>query len=391
MEKINLKGLSLRELQEFAESLGEKPYRGQQLYIWLYGKGAKSFAEMTDISKSFRAILEQRARIDSLEVVKKEQSARDGTTKFLLKLSDGLLIESVLIPPEKPARDSGSRQAGADLPASEKRLTLCVSTQVGCPLDCKFCATGTMGFYRNLTAGEIVDQVIQAQNHAPRRISNVVFMGMGEPMLNYENVMMSVEVLNSEMSFHIGARHITVSTAGYADHIQRMADEERKIKLALSLHSLDNEKRTALMPITKKYSVSSLLDAMEYYYRKTRLRPTFEYILFDGFNDTDQDIQRLIDVSKRFPCKVNVIPYHSIAFTQPDPAGISSKLQPTPGRRVEEFVDTLHGENITVMIRSSAGEDINAACGQLAVQEERNSQRQRQAVLAAVPIHQLTS
>ncbi len=354
-EKTNLKGLTVSELQEFVQSLGEKKYRARQIFTWLYGKRAQSFAEMTDISKDFRTVLEGIATIDNLRIVAKEVSKRDGTTKFLFELSDGLKIESVLIPPEKES------------PAAEKRLTLCISTQVGCPLDCKFCATGTMGFLRNLTAGEIIDQVIQAQNESPRRITNLVFMGMGEPMLNYDNVMKAVEILNHDDSLNIGARHMTISTAGYADKIRQMADEGRKVKLALSLHSLDNAKRTQLMPITKKFSVDELMDAMEYYYRKTRFRPTFEYIPFDGFNDTDADAERLIKVSRRFPCKVNIIPFHSIEFTHP--SGFAATLRPSPRKRMEEFVDKLRKANLTVMIRSSAGEDIQAACGQLAVEE----------------------
>jgi 23S rRNA (adenine2503-C2)-methyltransferase len=192
-------------------------------------------------------------------------------------------------------------------------------------------------------------------------------MGMGEPMLNYDNVMKAVEILNHDDSLNIGARHMTISTAGYADKIRRMADEGRKVKLALSLHSLDNAKRAQLMPITKKFSVEELMDAMEYYYRKTRFRPTFEYIPFDGFNDTDADAERLIKISRRFPCKVNIIPFHSIQFTHP--SGFAATLRPSPRKRMEEFVEKLRKANLTVMIRSSAGEDIQAACGQLAVAE----------------------
>jgi 23S rRNA (adenine2503-C2)-methyltransferase len=358
-DKTNLKGLTVSELEDFVQSLGEKKYRARQMFTWLYGKRAQSFAEMTDISKDFRSVLEGVATIENLRIVASEVSKRDGTTKYLFELSDGLNIESVLIPPERNS------------PAAEKRLTLCISTQVGCPLDCKFCATGTMGFFRNLTAGEIVDQVIQAQNQSPRRITNVVFMGMGEPMLNYENVMKAVEILNADDSLNIGARHMTISTAGYADKIRQMADEGRKVKLALSLHSLDNAKRTQLMPITKKFSVDELMDAMEYYYRRTRHRPTFEYILFDGFNDTDADAQRLINVSKRFPCKINIIPFHSFAFTHPDPSAFAATLRPSSRKRMEEFVERLRRAHLTVMVRSSAGEDINAACGQLAVEERR--------------------
>jgi len=218
-----------------------------------------------------------------------------------------------------------------------------------------------------------VDQVIQAQRQAPRRITNLVYMGMGEPMLNYENVMKSVDILTDDRSLNIGARHITISTAGYADRIRQMADENRRVKLALSLHSLDNEKRTKLMPITKKFSVDELIEALEYYYRKTRHRPTFEYIPFDGFNDTADDIKLFVKLSKRIPCKVNIIPFHSIDFTAP--SGFGATLKPTPRVRLEEFAQALREANITVMVRSSAGEDIEAACGQLAVEEDRSAKR----------------
>lgn len=352
-DRTNLKGLTVSELQEVVQSLGEKKYRARQIFTWLYGKGAQSFAEMTDISKDFRNVLESVATIENLHIVAKEVSERDGTTKFLFELSDGLKIESVLIPAEKES------------PAAEKRLTLCISTQVGCPLDCKFCATGTMGFLRNLTAGEIVDQVIQAQNESPRRITNIVFMGMGEPMLNYDNVMKAVEILNAENGPAIGSRHITISTAGYADRIRQMADEDRKVKLALSLHSLDDRKRSLIMPLNRKFNVAAVLDALEYYYGKTHRRPTFEYILFEGFNDTADDVRRLIAVCRRIPCKINIIPFHSIEFTHP--RGIAGALRPASRERIEAFARQLRDANITVMVRSSAGEDIAAACGQLAL------------------------
>jgi 23S rRNA (adenine2503-C2)-methyltransferase len=360
-EKTNLKGLTLSELEQFVESLGEKKYRARQIFTWLYGKRARSFEEMSDISKKFRFMLSETATIENLELVTKQVSSLDETTKFLFKLSDGLIIESVLIPAEEAS------------PTAGKRLTLCISTQVGCPLDCKFCATGTMGFFRNLTTGEIVDQVLQAQNYSLQGITNIVYMGMGEPMLNYENVMKSVELLNSENGPAIGSRHITISTAGYADQIRRMGDEDRKVKLALSLHSLDNEKRKLIMPITKKHSVPALLDAIQYYYHKTRRRPTLEYILFDRFNDTEADLKSLVAVSKRIPCKVNVIPFHSIDFTRP--SGVAVTLKPTPRPRMDEFVQGLRDAHVTVMVRSSAGEDIDAACGQLAVQEKAGKKR----------------
>jgi len=344
------------ELETFVQSVGEKKYRAAQLYAWLYAKHADTFDEMSNISKEFRDLLKQTATIEQIQLIASNSSQKDGTTKFLFRLSDGLLIESVLIPPEK------------DSPSADQRLTLCLSTQVGCPLDCKFCASGTMGFTRDLSASEILDQVIQSQRNSRRRITNIVYMGMGEPMLNYENVMKSVEITTSDRSLNISARRITISTAGYADKIRRMADDRRKVKLALSLHSLDNEKRTKLMPITKKFPVNELVDSLEYYYKRTRQRPTLEYILFDGFNDRNEDIQLLARLSRRVPSKVNLIPFHSIEFTRP--AGFAASLRPASAERLEEFAQRLRTANVTVMIRSSAGEDINAACGQLAVREQ---------------------
>jgi len=359
MIKKNLKGLDLAELQAFVEELGEKKFRASQLYSWLYAKGAQSFDEMTDISKDFRTVLSQISYITNLQVETQSVST-DSTTKYLFKLNDDLAIESVLIPSTKKSSEE------------EKRLTLCVSTQVGCPLDCKFCATGRMGFTRNLTAGEIVDQVIQIQRNSQKRITNLVYMGMGEPMLNYDNVMKSIDIINDDHGLNIGTRHITISTAGYADKICQLADEKRSVKLALSLHSLDNDKRTKLMPITKKYSVDELIKALEYYYHKTHRRPTFEYILFDNFNDTAADIKLFIKLSRKIPCKVNLIPFHSIAFMQP--SGFGASLKPTSVPRIEAFADALRKADIIVMVRGSSGQDINAACGQLAVIESKPKQ-----------------
>lgn len=355
MKKKNLKGLTLDELRTFVESLGEPPYRATQLFSWIYEKKAASFEEMSDISREFRAALAKAATLDGLRIAERQASPSDGTLKILFELADGKKIESVLIPPERAK-------------SPERRLTLCVSTQVGCPLDCAFCATGAMGFSRNLTSGEIVDQVLHAQKISPRRITNLVFMGMGEPMLNYDNVMTAVDLLNDDRSLNIGAKHITVSTAGYPERIRQLADEKRGIKLALSLHSVDNEKRAALMPITRKYSVSSLLDALEYYWKTLRRRPTIEYILFDGFNDTQEDIRKLVALSRRIPSKVNIIPFHSIASVHP--TGFAAGLRPSSPRRIQEFAQRLSDDHVTVMVRRSAGQDIDAACGQLAVKDQ---------------------
>jgi 23S rRNA (adenine2503-C2)-methyltransferase len=358
MAKRNLKGLTLAELQSFVGEVGEKKYRAAQLYGWLYASAAQSFDEMTSISKGFRTLLNQIAVISNIQLATRSVS-RDGTIKYLFRLEDTATIESVLIPSTVKSVED------------RERLTLCVSTQVGCPLACAFCATGSMGFTRNLTTGEIVDQVLQVQRDIQKRITNLVYMGMGEPMLNYDNVMKSVDLINDDRGLNIGARHITISTAGYADKIRQIADEDRHVKLALSLHSLENDKRVKLMPITKKYSVDDLVDAIEYYYHKTRRRPTFEYVLFDGFNDTAADIKLFVKLGKKIPCKVNLIPFHSIAFMHP--SGIGASLKPAPVQRIEAFADALRKADITVMVRSSSGQDINAACGQLAVLEAKTN------------------
>jgi 23S rRNA (adenine2503-C2)-methyltransferase len=366
LQKRNLKGLTLKELQEFAVSMDEPAFRGKQLFDWLYRKEATSFAEMTSLSKNFRAKLDNVATIENLRFVEDRHSPVDGTTKFLFELSDGKRIESVLIPSDPADDDNKGLHKRA-------RLTLCVSTQVGCPLDCAFCATGTMGFTRNLTTGEIIDQVFQARRISRDRITNLVYMGMGEPLMNYDSVMRSVEIVTGGMG--IAARRITVSTAGWADRIKQMADEHRKVKLAVSLHSLDDRLRTELMPINKKFSLERLIDAVQYYYRKTKLRVTYEYILFDGLTDREEDLRNLVNLSKVVPCKINIVPFHSIDFTKPE--GFSAFLKPTPSRRAEQFIQKLRNAHVTVFVRSSAGEDIDAACGQLAILNPKHTQKRK--------------
>lgn len=350
----NLLGLTRDELAEFAESNGQPRYRGRQLFGWLYTRGATSFSQMTDLGKAFREQLATGASVSGIALVAQRQSARDKTTKFLFALHDGLRIESVLIPP------ASAFQPGYDFPEDEqRRLTLCVSTQVGCPLDCKFCATGTMGYRRNLTAGEILDQFLQVRRVVKKKITNVVFMGMGEPLMNYDNVMKAVDIFSAGLG--IGVRRITVSTAGWAENIRRMGEEGRKTKLALSLHSAVDATRTTLMPIAKKFSLKQLQNALEYYYRKTKQQVTYEHIFFDGVNDTEAEVQALIRFTRFIPCKLNVIPFHSISFT--GVGGEGANLSPSP--RMSEMVERLRASNITVMVRSNSGEDIEGACGQL--------------------------
>lgn len=342
----------------------------------MYTKEARSFDEMSSLPGTLRTKLSGLATIDSLQAVEHRKSLADGTTKFLFQLADGKRIESVLIPPRTAFR---SPEAGEE--EEQKRLTLCVSTQVGCPLDCAFCATATMGFHRNLSPGEIVDQVLQAKSIAETRITNIVYMGMGEPLMNYDSVMKSIEIITTGMK--IAARRITVSTAGWVPKIRQMADEGRKVKLAISLHTLDSAARSGLMPVNAKFGLADLLDAARYYYRKVKQRVTFEYILFDGWNDREEDIARLIKLAKSVPCKINIIPFHSILFTKP--AGLAASLHPTPPEKADLFVRRLREAHITVFVRSSAGEDIDAACGQLAVRMERRTRAGKTLVHRARP------
>ncbi len=340
-------------------SLGEPSFRARQLHSWLYARRAESFEEMTTLGRELRARLAEATCLRTLSLLDAQHSA-DGTIKFLFRTNDGYNIESVLIPSE--ARDD------QDEP---KRRTICISTQVGCPLDCKFCATASMRLKRNLRAGEIVEQFLMVQRHSGESITNIVYMGMGEPMLNYENVFRSAEIFTDPENRLVSARHITISTSGLPHAIKRMADEGQRVKLAISLHALTNGMRSELMPINRRYDLQELMDAVEYYYRKTRQPVTYEYILFDGWNDTDADVRRLARITRRVPSKVNVIPFHEIEFT--NPTGISARLKATPREKFDLFIAKLRDAGVTVMIRSSSGEDIDAACGQLAIKHGATS------------------
>lgn len=357
MTRTNIFGKTLDELREEFRSIGLERFRAVQVFFWLYNRGAESFDEMTNLPKTLRKELASHFDVahPQMEI---EQESEDGTRKFLFALNDERKIESVLIPSES-ADD-----------AAPKRLTLCISTQVGCPLNCAFCATASMKLKRNLTVGEILGQYIAVRKRSPKRITNLVYMGMGEPMLNYDATMDSIDLITHETTCGVGAQHITVSTAGVVDGIRRMADEGRKGKLAISLHATTDEFRNKLMPINRKHPLQELVGAAEYYYRKTRRRVTYEYILFDGLNDTLEDARRLAKLCKRVPSKVNIIPFHSIASAFPE--GLPMDLRPSPADRIERFAKHLREQNITVMLRSSSGQDIDAACGQLAVKQDHS-------------------
>ncbi len=359
-EKKPLLGLLPEELTEYCREIGEPRYRAQQIFRRLYAADAEvrvaEFAAMSELPRALREKLTETAQLRALELVRLQEST-DGTKKFLFRLVDGREIETVLIPSEI-VEENGE----------PKRLTICVSTQVGCPLNCQFCATASLKLKRNLTTGEILDQFLTAQQYSTKPITNLVFMGMGEPMLNYDNVMKAVQIFTHESAQLLGPRRITLSTSGLVEGIKRMADENSPIKLALSLHATTDGLRTELMPINKKYNLQMLGNALEYYYRKTGSPITFEYILFEGVNDSDEDARRLQRITRRFPSKVNVIPFHPIDFTNPE--GIAKSLKPTSDAQFQSFIHRLRELDVTVMIRSSSGKDIHAACGQLALAKE---------------------
>lgn len=353
MDKINLKGLSAEEIRDSLGIHNIPAFRSKQLFQWIHQKNVDDFDAMTNLSKELRKFLSERYEIRNIHIQKKAIS-EDGTIKYLFTLPDGGEIESVLLPPISVNRIE--QWTTDDEPVN--RLTICVSTQVGCPLGCEFCATGYMKYKRNLSVSEIIDQILQTSKESGKQITNIVFMGMGEPLLNYENLIKAIDIISSETGLKISNKHITVSTSGIIPGIVRIADEKRKFKLAVSLHSLDDEVRSSIMPINNKYKLPELIESIKYYYRKTKIRPTFEYILFDGLNDTETDMKRIIKLSKELPCKFNMIKFHE--------SDIFS-LDLKQSRRFTEFINDLRNNNVTVMVRNSSGEDINAACGQLAI------------------------
>ncbi len=352
---INLKGLNIGEIAAHLKEYNIPSFRAKQLFQWIYQKNIDDFDSMTNLSKDLRIFLKEHFAINNIGIENKAISA-DGTIKYLFTLEDGSKIESVLLPPLSVNRmEEWTKE---EMPLS--RLTICVSTQVGCPLGCKFCATGYMHYKRNLSVFEIIDQILQAQRESGKKVTNIVFMGMGEPLLNYENLVKAIDIINHEAGLSLANKHITVSTAGIIPGIKRLADDNKKFRLAVSLHSLDDEIRSIIMPINNKYKLSELLESIKYYYRKTKIRPTFEIILFDGLNDKESDIKKIVKLSKGMPCKFNMIQSHESDIFTPD-------MKRSTG--FKEFVNALRDENVTVMVRNSSGEDIAAACGQLAVKD----------------------
>lgn len=341
--KTDVRKISQTELEEIFKGMGEPKFRAKQVYEWLWKKGAHSFEEMTNLSKSLRGKLEDGFTINAIQE-DKVQFSSDGTIKTRYRLHDGHLIESVLIP----------------VPV-DKRFTVCVSSQVGCSLTCSFCATGRMKRVRNLDASEIFDQVWmvnkQANEHFGHDLTNIVYMGMGEPLLAYKNVMESIDLITSDKGLNMSAKRITISTAGIAKMIRKMADDNSKVNLALSLHAADDEKRNRIMPINEQNNLATLMDAMEYYYRQTRNRISYEYIAFQGFNDQIEDAKKLAKLCRRFPVRVNIIEYNPID---------GATFVKSPEDQIDRFAKYLTDHDVLVTVRRSRGKDIDAACGQLA-------------------------
>lgn len=351
--KIDIKSLQLSELQEKLCALGEPAYRAGQIADWLYQKRASSFGEMSDVPRELRERLEKEfscAKIDIVRVL----GSRDTTRKFLFRLSDGNLIESVLIPASPALYGEKS-----------DRRTICISTQVGCAYGCKFCASGLEGFSRNLRANEIVDQIIAVECEGADKIDNLVFMGMGEPLANFDNVMRAIRIINAPWGLGVGARHITISTSGLAPQIRKLADEPLQIRLAISLHGATNEVRDQIMPINRRYDIDMLLSACDYYAARKKQRLSFEYILISGVNDADEQAHLLAQHARRLFAKVNLIPYNTV---QGLPWSRPSR------NRQEKFLSILRAESISATLRREKGHDIQAACGQLRLQTKRELQ-----------------
>lgn len=340
VEKQALSGLSLEELQAFVKDLGLPAFRARQIHSWIYVKWASSFDEMTDLSKEVRDLLKEKATISLLELAHLEVSS-DGTRKYLFKLPDGRMVESVLMSFE-------------DRPS----LSACVSSQVGCAVGCTFCATGYLGFKRNLTAQEIIDQVLSIQRESGQRVANIVYMGQGEPLLNTEEVIKSLHIMGDSVG--IGQRHITVSTSGVIPGILRLADEGLQITLALSLHAPDPKTRAEIVPITKKFPIDELMDAINTYYAKTKRRITIEYVMLAGITDSPQQAQELANLVRDLHCNINLIPYNP-TFTQ-DGAVAYDRPSLESQQRFKRIAES---SGKTVTIRLERGTDINAACGQL--------------------------
>ena len=339
--KKDIRALTKEQLRDFFVANGDQAFRGNQVYEWLWSKASHTFENMTNVSKATRAMLQEHFVINHIEVDSMQKS-KDGTIKNGIRLHDGFIVESVLIP-------------------TEKRTTACVSSQVGCSLDCRFCATSRLKRMRNLNPDEIYDQVVaidqQSRLYHNQKLSNIVFMGMGEPLMNYNNVIKSIDKITSPEGLGMSPKRITVSTSGVPKIIKKMADDEVKFNLAVSLHSAIDEIRTTIMPFNETFPLIDLKESLEYWYEKTSRMITYEYVVWDGINDTKEDIKALIEFCSYVPCKVNLIEYNPID---------DGEFQQASTTAINNYISNLEMHDITVNVRRSRGKDIDAACGQLA-------------------------
>ncbi len=343
-DKKDIRALSKDQIRSFFVDNGDKAFRGNQVYEWLWSKGAHSFEDMTNLAKPTRQMLEDHFVINHIKVDQMQKS-EDGTVKNAVRLHDGLVVESVLIP-------------------TETRTTACVSSQVGCSLDCNFCATARLKRMRNLNPDEIYDQVIaidkESRLYYNHPLSNIVFMGMGEPLMNYNNLIKAIEKITSPEGLGMSPKRITVSTSGIPKMIKKMADEEVKFKLAVSLHSAVEEIRNKIMPFSVNFPLTDLREAIQYWYQKTKSKVTYEYVVWDGINDDRKSIDALVKFCKYVPCKVNLIEYNPID---------DGEFQQASEQSINNYIKVLEANNIVVKVRRSRGKDIDAACGQLANKE----------------------
>lgn len=341
IKKKDVRALTKEQLRDFFTGQGDKPFRGNQVYEWLWQKGAHSFDVMTNLSKTTRDMLEANFVINHIKVDMMQRSS-DGTIKNAVRLHDDLVVESVLIP-------------------TKTRTTACVSSQVGCSLDCRFCATSRLKRMRNLNPDEIYDQVVAIDNESrlyfDRPLSNIVFMGMGEPLMNYKNVLKAIDMITSPEGLGMSPKRIIVSTSGVPKLIKRMADEEVRFKLAVSLHSAIDEIRTSIMPFNATFTLADLRESLIYWYEKTKSRITYEYVVWEGINDKKKDVDALVDFCRFAPSKVNLIEYNPID---------DGEFQQASNAAIDMYVEMLEKNGITVTVRRSRGKDIDAACGQLA-------------------------
>jgi 23S rRNA (adenine2503-C2)-methyltransferase len=344
--KMIIKGMTLEELRNFFFRTDQNKFRGDQVFKWMYNDLVIDYNEMLNIPKQLRSKLKEETILITLKNGEIKESTKSGTRKFIFETLDNKKIESVIIP-------------------EDKRTTLCISTQVGCPLDCQFCATGLMGYKRNLSAGEIFDQyLLAAKDYGKDNITNIVYMGMGEPLLNFNSTIKTLKIFAEELTKGISLKKITVSTAGIAPKIIQLADSGLKVKLAFSLHSCFDEIRNKIMPVNVKYSLKQNIESLKYFCKKTDTRMTFEYVMLNDINDRDEDVAALSRLCSQMPSKVNIIPFNSLQHM--NPKGYAAELRPTPMQKIEEFAQRLREKNISVFVRNTQGDDIAAACGQLA-------------------------